>query len=187
MTYKNTIVGFILTIAIGVAAWLTLCYRPLTQPTTSTALLPDAFMEDVSTLIMDKEGKPSVKIVTPKMIHYAENDTTHLTSPQVTLYRKSPQPWYITSKFGKAVQGITQVDFWQDVSIHHAADQDNPDTLIRTPTLTVYPEKQVAETKDFITLTQPNIVIKAVGMYTDMDIGSVKLLSQARGEYVPNS
>ena len=187
MIYKNAIISLGLIFVAGLAAWTTiLSYRPQEAPVAPPSQLPDAFMEDVVAVIMDKQGKPKMKIVTPKIVHYAEKDTTHLTTPQLTLYRKSPNPWYITSKYAKATQGVDIVDFWEDVTIHHSADSDNPATLIKTPTLTVYPEKQLADTNDPITMIQPNTTIKAVGMHADMNTGTILLLSQARGEYVPN-
>lgn len=188
MTYKNTIISLIMIIALGFATWSTLLsFRPQTTVAPKTAQLPDAFMEDVVALVMNKQGKPTMKIVTPKLVHYSESDTTNFTTPQLTLYRKSPQPWYITSKFAKATQGNENVDFWDNVVIHHAADRNNPSTLIKTPTLTVHPNKQTAETNNFITLIQPNLVVNATGMFADMNTGEIKLLSQARGEYAPSS
>lgn len=187
MTYKNSIISLFMIIVIGIAAWTTLSYRPQNPATTKVAELPDAYMEDVTTVILNKQGKVNLKIKTPKMVHFAEGDTTHLTTPQLTLYRKSPQPWYIASKFAKASQGIENVNFWDDVSIHHAADFNNPATLIKTVTLTVHPNQETAETKDPITMIQQDITIQATGMYADMNTGDIKLLSRTRGEYAPNS
>ncbi|RDI48782.1 LPS export ABC transporter periplasmic protein LptC [Aquicella lusitana] len=189
MRYKNTIISLGFIAAMGFAAWTALLsyYRPQTITPTQSRHIPDAFMEDVVAVIMGKQGKPKMKIVTPKMVHYSENDTTQLLAPQLTLYRKSPQPWYITSKYAKSTQGIDTVDFWEDVVIHHSADTDNPATLIKTPTLTVHPNEQTADTKDHITMIQPNTIVKAVGMHADMNTGNINLLSQARGEYVPTS
>jgi lipopolysaccharide export system protein LptC len=173
---------------VGLATWTTFqSFQRQAATVTNRPQLPDAYMEDVVALIMDKQGKPSMKIVTPRLVHYTENDTTQLKSPQLTLYRKSPKPWFITAKYAKATQGINNVDFWDNVTVHHAADENNPATIIKSPTLTVHPEKQIAKTNDLITLIQPNLVVKATGMYADMNTGDIKLLSQARGEYVPNS
>jgi lipopolysaccharide export system protein LptC len=175
-------------IVVGLATWTTfLSYRPQNNMLANASPLPDAVMEDVIALIMDKQGKPSMKIVTPKLIHYTENDTTHLSSPALTLYRKSPIPWYVTAKYAKATQGIENVFFWENVVIHRAADENNPMTLIKTTTLLVHPNKQTAETQDNITMIQPNLMVQATGMYADMNTGDIKLLSKARGEYVPNS
>ncbi|VVC76122.1 Lipopolysaccharide export system protein LptC [Aquicella siphonis] len=188
MTYKYTAISAIMIAAVGLASWKTyFSFQPQITAPARKAELPDAFMENVTALVMDKQGKPSMKIVTPKMIHYLTNDTTLLTSPELTLYRKSPQPWYITSKNAKATQGVDNVHFWNNVVIHHAADANNPATLIKTTTLTVHPNAQVAETSDMITMVQPNLIVKATGMHADMNTGNIKLLSQARGEYVPSS
>lgn len=165
---------------------IALIYRPSAIIEAKTPLLPDAIMEDVVTVIYDKQGKPRLKIATPRMVHYLENDATNLTTPEVTLYRKSPQPWRITSQYAKATDGTNKVDFWENVIIQHTGDHNSPTTLIKTPTLTVHPERQTAQTNDAITLIQPSIVVKSIGMFADMDSGNIKLLSEAIGEYVPD-
>lgn len=188
MTYRHSIFSLIMIAVLAFAGWVTyISYRPQHNHNKPSSLLPDAFMENVSAVIMDKQGKPKMKIVSPKMVHFAENDTTRLTTPELTLYRKSPKPWYITATHAKATQGIENVRFWDNVTIHHAADENNPATLIKSPTLVVHPNEQTAETNDLITLIQPNLLVKATGMFADMNTGDIKLISQARGEYVPNS
>ena len=188
MTYKNIILGFCVVIVAGLAAWTTLLSynTPQAAANNITEDLPDAFMEDVTAVIMDKQGKPQMKIITPKLAHYPEKDTTQFISPQLTLYRKSPKPWFITSKFAKATEGVENINFWDNVTVHHAADENNPATLIKTSTLTVYPNKKLAETDHLITMIQPSLIVKAIGMHADMNTGDIKLLSHARGEYVPN-
>lgn len=187
MSYKNIFITLLIIIAVGLAAWRTLSYRPKNILPSPTRAIPDAFMENVTVTIFNKQGKPNLKMVTPKMVHYVENDATQITSPQLTLYRQSPQPWYISSQYAKATHGIEQIDFWNDVVIQHAGELNKTATVIKTPSLTVYPNKQVAKTIDLITLIQPNITVQAKGMYADLITGKINLLSQARGEYVPNS
>lgn len=175
-------------LAMGLAAWTTLLsLYPKIVKTRPTSLLPDAFMEEVISISMDKEGNPTMQLITPKMVHFAENDTTHILSPQLTLYRKSPVPWHITSKYAKTIQGTERVEFWDNVLIRHPGDANNPETLIKTLSLTIHPNKNIAETKALITLTQPNLTVNAIGMNADMNTGDIKLISQARGEYVPDS
>lgn len=184
--YRSRLLSIaLITIAI-LTTWTMLSYHSSEIQSTSPAALPDAYMEIVTALIMDKQGKPSIKIVTPKMVHYLEDDRSEFSEPQLTIYRKSPQPWFITSKFAKALKGMEHVLFWDDVTIHHAADLASPATVIKTPTLTVHPNAQTAETNDPITFVQPNLVVKAIGMFADINTGSIKLLSKARGEYAPS-
>jgi lipopolysaccharide export system protein LptC len=187
MTYKNTLIGLITILAVCAAALLTLTNQSGSLTNHNDTQLPDAYMENVTAIILDKLGKVTLKIVTPKMVHYANNDTTNFTDPQLTLYHKSPNPWFIQSKTAKAWHGIDNVIFNDDVTIHHPADYNNPATVIKTTTLTVHPNQKTAETTEPITMIQPNSVMKAIGMQADMDSGNIKLLSQAQGEYVPES
>jgi lipopolysaccharide export system protein LptC len=187
MTYKYTAISLMMILIVGLATWTTfLSYRPQNNTSPNSKQLPDAFMEDITAFIMDKQGNLNMKIVTPKMVHFTENDTTMLSSPQLTLYRNSPNPWLVTANYAKATEGIENVHFWDNVVIHHDADENNPTTLIKTSTLMVHPNKQTAETNQLVTMIQPSLVVKAIGMQADMNSGDIKLLSHAKGEYVPN-
>lgn len=188
MTYKGTITSAVLIATMALTTWVTmLAFAP--QRTTVTPIndQPDAYMEEVTAIFMDKFGKPKMKIVTPKLVHYFTNDTTNLTEPQLTFYRKSPKPWFITSHYAKATHGIDNVDFRNDVTIHHPADESMPATIIKAPTLIVHPNNETAETNEHIELIQPDITIKATGMRANMNSGVIKLLSQAKGEYAPDN
>lgn len=189
MTYKYSAFSFLLITVFGFAMWMTYWsyHQPRRTVSASTIELSDAWMENVNAIVMDKQGKPSIKIRTPKMVHFTTGDTTHLTLPKLTLYHKSPKPWHITAKYAKATQGMENVNFRDHVVIQHAADSSSPATLIKTSTLMVHPNQQLAETTDLITLLQPNLSIHATGMKADMNTGNIKLLSAARGEYVPNT
>lgn len=149
--------------------------------------LPDAYLENVTARFMDAQGRLHVKMETPQMLHYATDDITQLTQPAITFYRKSPQPWYITAQHATAIHGMKLVQFSDDVIIHRAADGSNPATLIKTPRLLVHPKEHVAETTEAITMLQPGLKVSATGMYADMSNGNIKLLSQSRGEYVPDT
>jgi lipopolysaccharide export system protein LptC len=187
MTYRNTFLSLFFFATIAILAWSTYFAdnRHKSVPLIFSNV-PDAFMEDVVSVIMDKEGNPKIKIETPKMVHFLKDDTTRLVSPYLTLYRGTPEPWYIKSRYAKASDGIETVDFWENVQIDHSADEHSPTTTIKTKTLTLYPNKHTAETADLITMIQPNLVVNATGMFADMNTGDIKLLSQARGEYVPD-
>ena len=185
---KNAFISVAMIITLGLITWMTFfSFRPQPVSSTRTALKPDAIMEDVTALIIDKQGKPSMKIVSPKVVHYSNNDTTQLTAPQMTLYRKSPLPWFISANSASATGGVENILFRNDVVIHHPADQTNPATFIKTSSLLVHPNAQTAETSEDITMMQPNLVVKATGLFADMNTGDIKLLSKARGEYVPDA
>jgi lipopolysaccharide export system protein LptC len=188
VTPKNILIGSLLAIAISLSCWSIFISSHDSKIITTTALnQPDAFMENIVATVMNKLGKPSLKVETTKMIHYADGDTAVLYSPRVTVFRQSPQPWHISASYAKTKQGISEIQFWNNVIINHPADTDNPLTIMRTSALSIFPNQQVAKTNEPVVVTQPDATVHAVGMLANWDEGTVKLLSQAREEYVPSS
>lgn len=187
MSYKNAIISLFIILVVGIATWLTLSfYWPTNIATASTSELPDAYMENVEAVVMDKLGQPTLKLNTPRMLHFETNNIAQLKTPYIILYRGLGKPWFINATYGKASHGIDQVDFWDKVTIFHPEDAATPNTWIKTNTLTLHPHDQTAFTNDIITLTQSNLLLQAIGMQANMKTGDIKLLSHARAEYNPN-
>lgn len=188
ITLRNTFIAALLISAIVLSGWSILLSNKSKKVIAENAPnQPDAFMEDINLTVMSKEGKPTLKLDAPKATHFADNDVTDLDAPHVIVYRETTEPWRITANHAKSKEGITEIIFWDNVVIHHLADTDNPLTTIRTSALTILPNQQMAKTAEEITFIQPNTKIQAVGMLANWDKGTVKLLSQAREEYVPHS
>jgi lipopolysaccharide export system protein LptC len=186
MKYRRTLFALGMTLVITTAVVMTLTFQPNVPTKNKGPALPDGYMESVSAVILDKFGKVSMKIDTPKMVHYAENDTTDFTTPELTVYHQSPTPWLITASTAQATSGIENVLFRDNVVIHHPADFNNPATVIKTDSLLVHPNANTAETVEAISMTQPNSLITAIGMFADMNSGNIKLLAEVKGEYVPD-
>jgi lipopolysaccharide export system protein LptC len=187
LSLKNAAISFLMVLALVLGGWSILINKHAETRLTDAAHRPDAVMENVVATIINQAGNPSLKIESPKMTHYAANDTTDIETPRITIYRQSPEPWYIHSTYAKATQGLDQIYFWDNVIIHHISDVSNPATTMTTTTLTVFPDKQIAQTNDHVILTQPDTTIHGTGMLANLNDGTIQLLSQARGEYVPNA
>ncbi len=187
LSLKNSIISFLMILTLGLSLWSILGSKRPEIIATHAAHRPDAFMENVVATIINKEGNPSLKVEAPKMVHYADNDTTDIETPHITLYRESPEPWSIDSRHAKATQGLDKIYFWENVVVHHINDSANPTTTMTTATLTVFPNKQIAQTDDNVTVIQPSTTIHGLGMLANLHEGTVQLLSKAQGEYLPNA
>lgn len=189
MTLKNFTIGFLMLIAIGLSMWSIIITRESTKTSSENiSNRPDALMEDIVATIINDDGSPVLKVVAPKVIHYVENDATDMTQPHITVYRKdSPSPWFINANRAKATKGIDQIVFQDQVTIHHPTDTHYPTTIMHTNSLTVFPEQQLAQTKEAIIINQPESTIHAIGMLANLNDGTVKLLSETREEYAPGS
>lgn len=188
ITLKQTTMSILLVLAIGLTTWsFNLATHEQTKVAVHKPHQPDSRMEKVIATVINKEGKMTLKLFTPCMIHYADDDTTDITTPEVALYRQNPEPWHINAEFAKTAQGIAEIQLLRNVVIHHLADKQDPDTAMKTTELTVFPNKKLIATHAPVTIVQPDAIIHAIGLLADLNDGTVKLLSQARGEYVPNS
>ncbi len=181
-------ISLLLVLAVGLSSWSILISNlTLHSAKPEDPKQADAYMTQVIATNYNKEGKPALKITSPKMIHYPNNDSTDITTPCVLVYRDSSHPWDIDAQFAKTTHGINEILFWNHVNIHHAADEANPVTTMLTESLTILPQEKIASTKDAITFIQPDTKIHAVGMLADLNSNTIKLLSQTEGEYAPSS
>jgi lipopolysaccharide export system protein LptC len=189
LTLKNFSISLLLIFAVGLSAWSIIVSHSLstTGNDNDDPKKADSFMEDVTAMQFGESGKPSMKLITARMVHYPENDSTDILAPHVTIFRKSPKPWYIESNFAKTSKGLDEILFYSNVSIHHPADAENPNTSLRTETLTIFPDRQIASTDRAVTFIQPDTTIHAIGMLANLNDNTIKLLAQAKGEYAPTS
>jgi lipopolysaccharide export system protein LptC len=187
LTSKNVAITFLLILATAFSAWSIILSHPAKYNPQTDPKQIDSFMENVQAITYNKQGVASLKITTPKMVHYPENNTTYITTPRVVIYRQSPQPWFVDSDYAKATNGMDTIQFWSNVNIHHLADLENPNTSLRTNTLTIFPDQQIAQTDEAVTFVQPDTTVHAIGMLANLDVGTVKLLSNTQGEYDPSS
>ena len=167
---------------LGTGWWL---YGPNSSPQHRLTLKPDAYMNDIQAIIFDKAGHPKLKIVSSKMVHFIENDQTHFSNPTVTIYHDTHQPWFVQSDYAQTIHGLDKIFFWQHVTAKHLSNQ-TPTITIQTPQLTVDTQTQLATTKAIITLAQPNLIAKSIGMIANFKNNHVQLLSQTQAFYVPD-
>src|SRR5579872_116572 len=116
---RNATTTLLFFIAFALSAWSILLSKQLQPLTHNHSDEPDAYMENIVAIMMNKQGSPSLKIEAPKMTHYAEDDITYINYPHVTVYRQSPQPWYINSDYAEASNGTEKILFSDNVVIHH--------------------------------------------------------------------
>lgn len=182
LNLKNITTTLFILLALGLSTWSIFLSSQSRMKYQNAIDQPDAFMENVTATMMNKQGKPALKIETAKMIHYP-NDSARVEAPHITIYRDSPQPWSIDAAYAILTEGLAEITFHHNVIIHHPHDPKHPQTIMRTDSLKVLPEKKIAHTDDSITLLQPNLTVYAIGMLANLNDSTVKLLSQARQEY----
>jgi lipopolysaccharide export system protein LptC len=187
MTFRNIIITllFLLAVILSASSILITGNSPMAVNQNNIDQI-DTSLEEVVTTVFDKNGEISLKIITPKMVHYTKNNFTLISKPKITIFREPNNIWYVNAQSAEAFNGLDKITFHNEVVVRHESDASHPATTLYTSLLTVYPENQTAETDAPVSILQPGAKANAIGMLANLKDGTVKLLSDAREEYVPS-
>ena len=93
-------------------------------------------------------------------------------------------PIHVRAQRGFVPAGGGQLELTGQV-IAISPPQAPPATRIETESLTLLLGEHHAQTSDAVTITQPGLTMRGIGMRADLDRQHVSLLSQVRARYVP--
>ena len=98
------------------------------------------------------------------------------------LYRGTVYPWHVTSDRGEVNPDGSQVELIDSVRIART-DQKSRATLITSSRMTVFPQKQYAQTDQDVRIDGAGGVTTAKGMKAYLKDSRMDLLSNVRGQY----
>jgi lipopolysaccharide export system protein LptC len=164
----------------GLATWLQ--QRELAAVKPSHA--PDYEVDTLQFTTMGPDGTPRRRLVADRMVHYADDDSTQLTKPRLTLFEGDRPPWEVRSPKGW-VSGDGELVLLQgEVHIDRAAAKDVRAVNIVTHDLRVQPKVSYAETDQPVDARSGADRVQAVGLQVWFDgPARLKLLSKVRGRY----
>lgn len=128
------------------------------------------------------DGKLANYMTSNKLEHIKASDTTMLENPDLLLYRGTPQPWHVQSARGEVGPGGKQVELIDAVRVARTDDKGRP-TILTTSRLTVFPDKEYAQTEQAVRIEAANGVTTAQGMKAYLNDGRMLLLSNVRGQH----
>jgi LPS export ABC transporter protein LptC len=149
--------------------------------------LPRAIMHNVTVHQYGADGALSEILITPKLVNYAKDNTSFLTTPNITIFSPPGPAWKITSVYGRAIQGIDTILLWNNVVMQRPGSIFHPPAKMTTDHFTFYPKTKTGHTNAAVTLTQPGMVVTAIGAKADLNNKTITLLSHTKGVYSNNS
>lgn len=147
---------------------------------------PDLFATDVTAFYFNQKGNLQTQFKSPHMLHYIAQNKTDFISPHFWIYGKSPVPWHIFSQKGQATMGIDSIVLWDNVRVHQDSYKNQHEVNLQTSSMTLHPKIQTAETDQAVILNQPGYQISAIGVRLSLKDEQVNLLSEAKGQFMPN-
>jgi lipopolysaccharide export system protein LptC len=170
------------------ASLLVLLYWGFSEPekiyrSQAPALLSevDAYMLDAEILEFNAEGRLQQQLVAERIEHLPDTDQTLLTIPSMKILRPGNPAVHIQAMRGTVDSRRNLITLQQEVVVKQNGSSHY---RLETSTLSLWPEKEYAETQSPVVISNASGIIKATGLKAYLADGRIKLLSNVRGTYV---
>ena len=147
--------------------------------------IADSFINHANIINYDKLGKQKNVIIAEKLLHYPGDIDSELIKPDITLFRLQGSPIVITADHGFTNQQGTRIILTGHVIITRENSQDNQFFQLKSPTLTIWPNKEFVETDKDVLITTENSTINSVGMKAYLDVEHYLFLSRVKAIHKP--
>ncbi|MNZ47805.1 lipopolysaccharide exporter periplasmic protein [compost metagenome] len=128
------------------------------------------------------DGKMQYEMTADKVEHLKVSEVTLLTKPDLQLYRGTTYPWHVQSEKGEVNPDGSEVELIDSVRVART-DEKNRTMIITTSRMTVFPQKQYAQTAQAVKIDGAGGVTTGNGMKAYLKDGRMDLLSNVRGQY----
>jgi len=142
---------------------------------------PDLYMLNATINQFDEEGELQHQIAANRFTHFPLTDLTTMKSPAIALgRRRDSAPWEITSNEGRILPSSDYreeiVELWSNV-LASKSDSGSEFINIQTNSLSVYPERDYAETDETVFIDNQSGRTTAAGMKAFLDTGKFMFYS----------
>lgn len=168
---------------LGASYWLSLQVQPLPAIDKTVRHELDYSIDKLSSTTLNEKGAPRFTLSAERLWHYPDDDSTHLTLPNLNYFSVDRPQIHASAKLGTLSNHADDL-FLQD-DVHLTMTSDKAERSFRTEYLHIIPEREWAETDRPVTLQNGRSRIDAIGMEIDNPARTLKLLSQVRAEHEP--
>lgn len=168
----------------GLTFWLDSFVRPPADgPGAAARHDPDYIVDGLTAVRMDAQGAIKYSLAAERMVHYPDDDTTHLGGPRFVSYATAQAPVTITAREGLVSSEGENIYFHDDVVVTRAAYSNRSTLTMRTSYLHVVPDDNIAKTDRPVTITDADTTVHAVGLELNTETQVLRLLSRVKGTF----
>jgi len=140
---------------------------------------PDFIAEQTRILGFGSDGRQRYELVSERLTHYPQDDTTKLEQPRLTMQSEGRQ-LRLTSAEADVSPGGERVDMSGEVRGRRESGADRPEITFASEKLTVWPDDHRAATDTPVVLTQGQSTATARGLRADNLFGNLTLIGDAK-------
>ncbi|MDD4912600.1 MAG: LPS export ABC transporter periplasmic protein LptC [Sideroxydans sp.] len=168
---------------LGASYWLSLQVQPLPTLDKTVRHELDYTIDKLSSTTLNEMGTPHFTLSAERLWHYPDDDSTHLSLPNLNYFTIDRPQIHASAKLGTLSNKAEHL-FLQD-NVQLTMTSDKLERSFTTEYLHIIPEREWAETDRAVTLQNGRSTISAIGMEIDNPAHTLKLLSQVRAEHEP--
>lgn len=142
----------------------------------------DFVVEEFTARKLDAHGNLMYTLAAQKMLHYSDDEDTEVTQPRLTYFGEPPS-MHLRARSAVINKDRTVVELRDDVRAVREASATEPELVLTTTQLTVFPDDEVASTKAPVKIVQGLSVLTGVGLDMDNKVRTFKLHDQVSGTF----
>jgi lipopolysaccharide export system protein LptC len=142
---------------------------------------PDFIVENFTLRRFDTAGELQHTLVSQRMEHFPDDDSTHVDKPQVTFH--STPPMRLSADTARLSKDAKEVRLEGNVRLVRSGGKDatGMDTVVATSMLDVFPDEERARSDAPVTITQGRSIVNGTGLTADNRVKIITLGGPVRG------
>jgi lipopolysaccharide export system protein LptC len=166
------------------AYWLNLQVKPPSHKAEESKRHdPDYIVDNFSAIALNQQGLPRFMMSARKMVHYPDDDSTHLDDPELNSFYPDQPTIVAFSRKGEISSKGKDVYLRDEVKLVRAASATQSEMSLSTDYLHVIPDQDLADTDRPVTLEDAHNIIHATGLRFDYKARVIELLSQVSSQH----
>lgn len=146
---------------------------------------PDYYMDDFTTLAMDKSGKPDYKLYGLYMAHYPDSNTTEILKPSIDFLRTDKPAMHVVADKGWLTADNDVVLLNGNVEFVQKDAAGEPIMQINTDKARLLIDQNYVETDQFTRIVTRRTRVTGKGMQADLNEGKLSVLSDVHTIITP--
>jgi len=144
---------------------------------------PDFVAEEFGITKIGANGKPEYVLSAERMLHYPDDESTHITVPRLVQSLENANPVVIRADRGMITKNGAEANFLGNVVVVREAGRGKNELRVQTEYLQIFPDDDVARTDQPVTITEGRSRLSAVGLEFNNKTRQFALQSQVRGTF----
>ncbi len=166
---------------LAMSYWLDQQAQPETGSANKAKLhTADAIIDNLRAVTLNQEGTPRFIMSAKQLVHYADDDSTTLSEPDITALTPQRSDIHMTARRGTLSSKGDIIELNDEVEIVRAASKTRGELVVKSDYIKVIPDLETAETNHAVTVNEANNNMSAVGMELDNRAQTLKLLSRVK-------